>query len=248
MIVSVHRSARAAAAAAAAVVAATLHRAPRGVLGLPTGRTSVPLYAALVDLHRRGHLDLRRATAFDLDELRGLARDDPRSFHTFLRRHFFGRVNLPPARIHTLRGDAPDWRLEAARYDRALDRAGGLDLCILGIGRNGHIAFNEPARRLRRATHLARLAPGTRRAAAAAFGGRVRAVPTEALTVGLDAILGARRVLLVAVGTSKADIVRKALRGPITSSVPASLLQRHSDLVVVLDRGAAARLGWADYS
>ncbi len=243
MIVCVHRSARATARAAARTVALTLERDPGAVLGLPTGNTSVPLYAELVALHRQRRVDFAKAVTFNLDELRGLGPDDPRSYHAFMRRHFFRRVNLPASQTHVLRGDAPDWRLEARRYESAISGAGGLDLCVLGIGRDGHLAFNEPAGRLERRTHLARLAPSTRRDNAEAFGGRWQSVPAEALTVGMGVILHARHILLVAMGLTKADIVRRALRGPISPRVPASYLQRHSSLTVLLDRAAAARLG-----
>jgi glucosamine-6-phosphate deaminase len=135
-----------------------------------------------------------------------------------------------------------NWRGEAARFDRAMATAGGLDVCVLGIGRNGHIAFNEPAARLKRRTHRQRLTMATRRDNAAAFGGPPGAVPQNALTMGMGAILNAREVVLIATGASKAAIVRRSLTGRITSRVPASLLQRHSRLTVLLDRQAAAGL------
>lgn len=236
--VLVFRSARQAARAVASVIAAALRRHPNLVLGLPTGRTPVAVYEALVRLHRRGRADVRRATSFNLDEFKGLAADDPRSFHAFMQKHLFGHVNLRPARTHLLNGAARDWRREVRGFDRALASAGGLDLCIVGIGRNGHVAFNEPARRLQAGTHLAALAAGTRRDNAAAFGGRWLDVPRQALTVGMGGILGARGVILLATGPSKARIVRRALVGPVTSLVPASLLQWHPNVLVVLDRAA----------
>ena len=230
-----------AARSAAQLVTAALRRNPSLVLGLPTGRTTVPLYAALVREHRRGRVSFRRATSFNLDEFRGLGADDPRSFHAFLVRHLFGRVDQPPARLHLVSGQAPNWRREAWRIDRAIREAGGFDLCLLGIGRNGHIAFNEPCRRLKGLAHLARLTRATRRDNASSFGGRWRAVPTAAINVGMDVILNARRVVLVATGRSKASIVRRALEGPVTPRVPASLLQRHPNVTVILDRAAARR-------
>jgi glucosamine-6-phosphate deaminase len=241
MVVVVRPSARAAAADAARIVADAVRRRPASVLGLPTGKTAVPFYAALVSLHRRKAVSFADATSFNLDEFLGLGPEAPQSFQAFLRRHFFRHVNLPQPRQHSLDGLTRDWRREVARYEGAIRKMRGLDVCVLGIGRNGHVAFNEPADRLRRRTHRQRLTLATRRDSAAAFGG-LRAVPVEALTIGMDAILTAREVVLIATGGSKAAIVRRALDGPITPRVPASLLQRHSRLTVLLDRAAARHL------
>ena len=242
MVVVVRRSAAAAAADAARLVADAVRRKPAAVLGLPTGKTAVPFYAALVAAHRRGALSFERTTTFNLDEFLGLGPDVPQSFQAFLRRHFFRHVDLAASRQHALDGTAASWRREVVRYERAIQAVQGLDVCILGIGRNGHVAFNEPATRLRPHTHRQRLTLATRRDSAAAFGGNLRAVPVEALTVGMGAILTAREVVLVATGSSKAAIVNSALTGPVTPRVPASLLQRHPRLTVLLDRAAASRL------
>ncbi len=235
-------SATAAATAAADLVAGTLGRLEAPVLGLPTGRTAVPLYAALVARHRAGQADFARATTFNLDEFAGLPAEHPGSYHTFMREHLFQHVNLAPDRTHLLRGSARDWRAEIARFERQLADAGGLDLAVVGIGMNGHIAFNEPAPALIARTHRVRLAPSTRRANAGGFRDRWQDVPTHALSMGIGTILGARRVVLLATGSHKAAIVYRSLTGPVTTRVPASLLQVHPDVVVVLDRPAAARL------
>lgn len=238
----VHSSAARAARAAANLLAEALRAKPDLVLGLPTGQTTVPFYRALVDLHAAGRLDLRRATTFNLDELVGLAPSDRRSYRAFMERHLFSRVNLRPSHTHVLNGAARDWRAEAARFERELARAGGLDVAIVGVGVNGHVAFNEPARSLHVGTHRARLHPATRRANAALFGGRWRDVPEYALTMGMGAVLGAREIVLLATGREKAAIVRHALDGRITTAVPASLLQAHPRVVAVLDRAAASKL------
>jgi glucosamine-6-phosphate deaminase len=236
-------SANTAASAAADLVVDTLGRIAAPVLGLPTGRTAVPLYEALVARHRAGQADFARAVTFNLDEFAGLPADHPGSYHTFMREHLFQHVNLAPNRTHLLRGSVKDWRAEMARYERRLADLGGLDLAILGIGLNGHIAFNEPAPALIARTHRVRLAPSTRRAnAASGFNNRWQKVPTHALSMGIGTILSARRVILVATGAHKASIVARALTGPVTTRVPASLLQVHPDVVVVLDRAAATRL------
>ena len=240
--VVIHRSAEAASLGLAEFLARTLRQQPALVLGLPAGRTPIPLYHALVRLHRRGRADFSRATTFNLDEFDGLGPRDPHSYHAFMRQHFFAEVNLAPRRIEFLNGRARSWRREAARYERRLAAMGGLDLVVLGIGGNGHIGFNEPAAALAANTHVATLRPATRRANAWRFGGEVRRVPRRALSMGIGTILSARGVVLLATGRAKAAIVRRALTGPVTTRVPASLLQLHPNVVAVLDKEAAAEL------
>ena len=221
-------------------LARALGRCPTLVLGLPTGRTPIPLYDALARLHAAGRVDFARATTFNLDEFVGLAATDPRSYHAFMRRHLFARVNL--ARTHVLNGTAADLDRECERYERAIVRSGGIDVQVLGLGANGHIGFNEPAPALHARTHRTRLRPATRRANAYLFGGRARAVPTHALSMGMATILHARRVVLMATGSAKARCVDRMINGPVTPMVPASFLQLHRHAEVWLDRAAAARL------
>jgi glucosamine-6-phosphate deaminase len=222
-------------------IATILTGNPRLVLGLPTGRTPIPLYRELVRLHHAGRADFSRATTFNLDEFLGLDARDPRSYRAFMQRHLFDRVNIAPRRIHVLDGTARDVSRECERYERAIGRAGGIDLQILGLGMNGHIGFNEPARALAARTHCTRLTPATRRANAALFGGRVSAVPREALSMGMATILQAERIVLVATGASKARCVERMIEGPVTPRLPASFLQLHRNVEVWLDRAAAAR-------
>jgi glucosamine-6-phosphate deaminase len=240
--VVIHASADAASLGLADFFARALRVRPDVVLGLPTGRTPIPLYRELVRLHGRGEIDFSRATTFNLDEFAGVSPRDPRSYHAFMRRHLFDGVNLRPNRIQFLNGLARDGRREAARYERRLAAAGGLDLVLLGIGANGHLGFNEPAAVLAPRTHLAVLRPATRRANAWLFDGDVRRVPRRALSMGIGTILSARGVVLLATGRAKASIVRRALTGPVTTRVPASLLQLHPNVIVVLDKDAASRL------
>jgi glucosamine-6-phosphate deaminase len=167
---------------------------------------------------------------------------DPRSYASFMRRHLFQHVNLAPERTHLLDGTRRDWQGEATRYESAIAEAGGLDLVILGLGRNGHIGFNEPAATLQARSHLVRLHPVTRRANAKLAGGRWQRVPERALSMGIATILQGRSVVLLATGAAKASIVRRALLGPVTTRVPASLLQLHPNVIVVLDRAAARSL------
>jgi glucosamine-6-phosphate deaminase len=231
--------------AAARDVARALTRKPDVVLGLPTGSTPIPLYAELVRLHAAQRADFAKATTFNLDEFLGLAADDPRSYRAFMDRHLFDHVNLSGRRVHVLDGTVRSRRAihaECERYERAIASAGGIDLQILGLGANGHIGFNEPADALVARTHCTRLEPATRRANAPLFGGRVTAVPREALSVGMATILHARRIVLLATGAAKARCVERMIRGPVTPQLPASFLQLHHHAEVWLDRPAAANL------
>jgi glucosamine-6-phosphate deaminase len=242
MVVDVAATASAAAAALAETIVAALGDTPDLVLGLPTGRTAVPFYAALVARYAAGDADFSRARTFNLDEFSGIDASDPRSYHAFMTRHLFARVNLRASHTHVPDGAARDWREAARRYEAAIATAGGLEICCVGIGENGHLGFNEPGAHLVAETHRARLASSTRRGNAHLFGGRAAAVPAYGLTMGIGTILRARRVLLLATGSTKAAIVGRALTGAITTRVPASLLQLHPETRVFLDRAAAARL------
>jgi glucosamine-6-phosphate deaminase len=228
--------------AVAECVAAALAANPQIVLGLPTGRTPIPTYDALALLAAQGRADFSRATTFNLDEFLGLPAEHRSSFRTFMHVQLFSRVNLAPDRIHLLNGNAPDPDEECARYERAIADAGGIDLQLLGLGTNGHIGFNEPAAALEPRTHRVRLAPETRRANAPLFNGDAAAVPAEALSVGMATILQARAIVLLATGRTKARCVAAALRGPITPSLPASFLQLHPNVDVMLDEAAAEDL------
>lgn len=231
-----------AARALAAEVARAVSANPRLVIGLPTGRTPILFYRELVARCQARRLDLSRVTAFNLDELVGIAAADPRSYRAFMRRHLFDRLTRPPRRVHFLNGTAADIDAECSRYDRAIRRVGGLDLLLLGLGANGHIGFNEPAAALVARTHRARLTPATRRANRTLFGNRASAVPHEGVSMGMATILHAKRIVLLATGAGKASATARMVNGPITPRVPASFLQLHRDVEVWLDRAAAAGL------
>lgn len=233
---------RAAARALARRIADAVAANPRLVLGLPTGRTPVALYHELAALHAGGRLDFSQVTTFNLDEFVGIPASHPGSYRSFMESHLFGRVNVDRARVNFLQGDAADLDAECARYERAIADAGGIDLQVIGIGTNGHIGFNEPARELRSRTFRVRLRPETRRSNAALFGGNAAAVPEEALSMGMATILQARALVLLATGRSKAPCVAKAIDGPLTTELPASFLQLHRDVAVMLDEAAAGEL------
>jgi glucosamine-6-phosphate deaminase len=227
-------------ATVAADLAAEMRANPRLVLGLPTGRTPVGVYAALVRLHREDALGFSGVTTFNLDEFLGLGPTEEGSFRLFMQRHLFGNVDISEERIHFLSGTTPDPAEECERYEAAIARAGGIDLQILGLGENGHIGFNEPGDGLVARTHRVRLRPETREANAALFDGKGDRVPKEALSMGMATILSARRIVLVATGAAKAAAVNDMLRGPITARLPASFLQLHPDVEIVLDEAAAS--------
>jgi glucosamine-6-phosphate deaminase len=220
------------------IVAAALSDRPTLVLGLPTGRTSVGLYQALA----AAGLDWSGARTFNVDEFAGLPAGHPGTFRGFMDAHLFTRVNLAAAHIGFLRGDTDDAGAECARYDRAIGDAGGIDLLVLGLGANGHIGFNEPGPALRAETHAVALHASTRAANAGAFGGDAARVPARALTMGMAQVLRARRVLMIATGSSKRDAVAAMANGPLTTTCPASWLQVHAEVTLVLDRAAAASL------
>jgi glucosamine-6-phosphate deaminase len=223
-------------------IAASLGQRPAMVFGLATGRTPIRLYHELGTLHAHGQADFSRATTFNLDEFAGIPGDHPGSYRVFMHEHLFSRVNVPPEQIHFLDGAAPDSAAECERYETAIVAAGGIDLQILGIGTNGHIGFNEPARALEARTHRVTLKSSTRRSNAMLFQGDVGKVPTHALSMGMSTILHARRIVLVATGKSKARCVERMVKGRIETKTPASFLQLHCDVELVLDRAAAGQL------
>jgi glucosamine-6-phosphate deaminase len=228
------------AAALAERVAWTLRVNPDAVLGLASGRTPVDGYAELRRLHWAGATDWSRASTFNLDEFAGVDSRHPGSFRTFMEHHLFEGVNLHAERIHFLDGVAKDLNAECDRYEAAIASAGGIDLQLLGIGTNGHIGFNEPGDDLPVRTHRVRLMESTRRDNAMLFDNDPSRVPAEALSMGIGTILRARRIILVATGDKKAECIRQATSGRLTTRVPASMLQVHSDVELLLDREAAA--------
>ncbi|HUL53494.1 MAG TPA: glucosamine-6-phosphate deaminase [Opitutaceae bacterium] len=213
------------------------------VLGLATGSTPVSFYAELVRLHREERLSFANVITFNLDEYRGLPPDHPQSYHHFMRVHLFDHVDIPAANVHLPDGSLPNAAVDAhcRAYEEAIRAAGGIDFQILGIGRTGHIGFNEPGSARRSRTRLVTLDPLTRRDAAGDFGGEEH-TPRYAITMGVRTILEARRIVLMAWGQHKAGIVRAAIEGEITPQVTASFLQEHDQVQFVLDQAAASAL------
>ena len=235
--------------AAADRIADLIRRKPNAVLGLATGSTPIPIYAELAARHRSGTLTFAQVESFNLDEYYPISPLNDQSYRWFMNCHLFSHVDIPANHAHVLDGTVPAAAAEehAAQFDRWIESAGGLDMQLLGIGRNGHVGFNEPfeapvAEASNLPTRMIELHPVTRDDAAPAFGGLDK-VPTHALTVGTRQILKARQILILAFGPNKAEAVAASLQGPATSKVPASLLQTVADRVVwILDEPAAARL------
>lgn len=219
---------------AAGIAAGMIWSKPELVLGLPTGGTPVGFYKALVNMG----ISLAKVRTFNLDEYVGLPREHPESYYSFMKRNLYDYVDLDPANAHLPNGNAPDPEEECRRYEEAIRAAGGIDLMILGIGHNGHIGFNEPGTPWDSRTRRVSLTETTRKANARFFSS-LDEVPREALTMGIGTIMESRRIMLLASGKDKAAIIDRALNGDPTTLVPATVLQQHPDVIVIVDRAAA---------
>lgn len=226
---------------AANIISAQIIMKPNCVLGLATGGTPVGIYEQLVAWYNKDDLDFAEVTTINLDEYCGLPRSHPESYWSFMHRHLFDHVNVAEECVHLPDGNNPDAAAECAAYDAVIQSAGGVDLQLLGIGHDGHIGFNEPGAAFELGTHCVNLTEATIEANKRFFAHRDE-VPRQAYTMGIKTIMQARKVLLAASGADKAEILYKALYGPVTPELPASILQLHPDLTVVLDEGAASML------
>lgn len=215
---------------------------PEMVLGVATGSSPLPLYAALSRRAAAGEVSFADVTAVALDEYLGLPPEHPETYRNVLRREVGERLGIQPSQIVVPDGATSDPDAAAAELERSLSHLGGVDLQILGVGTNGHIGFNEPGSALDSRTRPVVLSGRTRAANARFFGGDVTLVPSRAITQGIGTILAARRLLVVATGAAKAGAVAAAIRGPITAECPASSVRLHPDVTIVLDEAAAALL------
>ena len=247
MEVIIHDTPQDAAATGACMVARLVREKPHAVLGLATGGTPLPLYRELVRLHRDEGLDFSRVTTFNLDEYLGLGPGHPQSYHHFMREHLFDHLNIPVQNTHIPDGLTPDVPAFCRKYERRIAEAGGIDLQILGIGSDGHIGFNEPGSSFASRTRIKTLARETLRDNARFFDGDLAQVPHHCITMGIGTIMDARCVLLLAFGSGKADAVAGMVEGPVTASLPASILQHHPAAKVLIDSPAATALHRADY-
>lgn len=221
----------------AGIIASLLQSNPRAILGLATGSTPVGVYEKLIELYKEGSVSFKQASSYNLDEYIGLPADHPESYRRFMDEKLFNHIDIVPENTHVPSGSAADPEQAAKDYAKLLDEAGQIDLQLLGLGHNGHIGFNEPGEELTGPPHVVKLEERTRLANARFFNS-IDEVPTHALTMGIGSILQAKQILLMAKGEDKAEIIAKALKGPITTQCPASLLQTHSNVVVVVDQAA----------
>jgi glucosamine-6-phosphate deaminase len=226
---------------AANLLATKIRSKPDLTLGLATGGTPVAMYAQLVQMHRAGDLDFADVTTFNLDEYVGLAGDHPQSYRRFMCQQLFDHVNLDPRKTHLPDGAAKDVTQQAAEYERLIAEHGGIDLQLLGIGVNGHIAFNEPGSELDSRTRKVDLTEKTIQSNARFFES-IDDVPKQAITMGIGTLLEAKSIVLLAMGAGKADAVHHAISGNVSAAHPASFLQTHADVTYVLDDQAAKML------
>lgn len=222
---------------AADILAAQIQLKPNCVLGLATGTTPIGAYQGLIKKYESGSLDFSEVRTYNLDEYRGLTHEDPQSYHYFMNDRLFNHVNIDPANVHVPDGANTDADAACADYDRMVAEAGYCDLQLLGIGRNGHIGFNEPADEFSKGTHCVDLTESTIEANSRLFE-KEEDVPRQAYTMGTQTIMNARCILVVANGENKAQAVRDMCFGPIVPTCPASILQLHPNVFVVCDDAA----------
>lgn len=230
---------------AAHLIASEMRHNKCFVLGLATGQTPLPMYRELVRRHREEKLDFSNITTFNLDEYVGLPPEDPGSYHCFMLENFFNHVNIPPKNIHIPDGMAKDIEEVGPKYEEAITNAGGIDIQVLGIGRNGHIGFNEPGSSLGSPTRTKYLSEKTRRDNSEAFDSWQK-VPHEVITMGCGTILKSRHIIILASGPIKARTVKAAFEGPITTMCPASILQLHRRVTAIVTKDAASELTLPD--
>lgn len=214
---------------------------PDSVLGLATGSTPIKAYDHMIKLYRQGAVDFSQVTTFNLDEYCNLDIKDKNSYHSFMYENLFNNINIPDENINFLDGNADDVEQECKIYEKKIKQAGGIDIQLLGIGSNGHIAFNEPAESFQRWSHIVALKESTIKDNSRFFNS-IEEVPTHALTMGIGSIMQAKRILIIALSEHKAKAVKQVIDGQVTPQCPASVLQFHPDVTLMLDKGAASLL------
>lgn len=208
------------------------------ILGLPTGSSPEKIYKYLVQAHKEGKVSFANVKTFNMDEYVGLPEEHPESYHSFMYKHFFAHVDINPANVNILNGNAPDLKAECAEYERRIEEAGGIDLFLGGIGPDGHIAFNEPGSSLRSRTRVKTLAEDTIRANSRFFENDLSQVPKQALTVGVGTVMEAREVVLIILGANKALALAKCIEGSVSQMWTASCLQMHENALIACDDAA----------
>lgn len=227
--------------AAATIIAAQILSKPDAVLGLATGSTPIPTYQELSRLCKAGVVDFSRVRSYNLDEYCGIPEEHEQSYHTFMKENLFNHINIDIANTHVPNGNAADAQAEGEAYDAAIANAGGIDVQVLGIGRNGHIGFNEPGDAFLYGCHVVTLSQSTIEANRRFFASEAD-VPRQAISLGIGSIINARKILLLATGADKAEAIRASVYGDINPQVQASILRTHGDVIFLLDKAAASLL------
>lgn len=226
---------------AAEIMAETIKENPKAVLGLATGSSPIGLYKEIIKMNKNDEVNFEKVTTINLDEYCGLAGDHPQSYRYFMNENLFNHINIDKKNTYVPNGLATDEVEEGNRYDAKIEELGGTDLQLLGVGGNGHIAFNEPAKELVFGTHLTGLTNETIEDNARFFKSKSE-VPTKAFTMGVGGIMKAKKILIIASGENKAEAVKAMIKGNITTLIPASMLQLHHDVTIVIDESAAKLL------
>lgn len=223
------------------IIKGVINSKPDAVLGFATGSTPEGVYRCLIEDNKKGAVDFSKITSFNLDEYEGLDGSNPNSYRFFMNDRLFDHININKAKTFVPSGIAKDLKKMCEEYDEKIRLAGGIDLQLLGIGNNGHIAFNEPADTLVPGTHVTELTENTIRANSRFFDS-IDQVPRRAVTMGMGSILKARKIILLASGKSKADAVARLLQGEISTDLPASMLHMHNDVTLIVDKEAACKV------
>ncbi|MGO5066468.1 MULTISPECIES: glucosamine-6-phosphate deaminase [unclassified Clostridium] len=226
---------------AATMVASQVILKPDSVLGLATGDTPIGMYREIINIYKNQNLNFSKVKTFNLDEYYGLSKDNNQSYYYFMMNNLFNHVNIGKDNINIPNGMMNDIEKECKEYESNIVKAGGIDLQILGIGVNGHIGFNEPGESFEAETHLVNLDKKTIESNSRFFSSKDE-VPTRAISMGIKTILYSKKIILLACGQNKADAIFKTIKGKITPNVPASILQLHKDVVVIVDKEAASKL------
>ena len=226
---------------AANIISAKVMMKPECVLGLATGSTPIGTYKQLIEWYEKGDLDFSQVKSVNLDEYKGLTKDNDQSYYYFMYNNFFKHINIDLNNTNVPDGTEPDSEKECSRYDKVIESMGGVDLQLLGLGHNGHIGFNEPEDTFPKLTHCVDLQESTIEANKRFFAD-INDVPRQAYTMGIQTIMRARTILMVVSGEDKAQILHDALCGPITPHVPASILQLHNDVIIVADEAALSKM------
>jgi glucosamine-6-phosphate deaminase len=232
---------------AARQISRLLDKNPNAVLGLATGSSPMVLYAELIRMHREQGLDFNRVVTFNLDEYIGIPATNAQSYHAFMWENLFQHININPDNVHLPDGMAANLPASCAAYEQAIVEAGGIDLQVLGIGTNGHLGFNEPTSSFASRTRIKTLSKQTVQDNARFFDGDEAQVPRHSITMGIGTIMEARRIILLAFGKRKANAIAAMIEGPVTASVPATILQHHPAVQVFIDEAAATALQRPEY-